>query len=136
MTNGRASSSLNNPLAAARAAFVDGFARGDVTSACAVYTDDARLLAPSAELVQGREAIERFWQAGIDSGITAVGLDVLEVARGVGLAYETGRYALWLDDDAAAEHGAYVLVHERQRDGTWRRAVEMFNPETETEERR
>jgi hypothetical protein len=26
------------------------------------------------------------------------------------------------------DSGTYVLVHERQDDGTWRRAVEMFSP--------
>jgi uncharacterized protein (TIGR02246 family) len=117
-------------LAESRAAFVAALARADAAAACAVYTDDARLLAPSAEVIHGREAIERFWQAGIDSGVTAVALDVLEVARGIGLAYEIGRYALWLDSGGdEAERGAYVLVHERQTDGSWRRAVEMFNPQ-------
>lgn len=115
-------------LAASREAFVAGFARGDIASACAVYSETACLVAPSAELVEGREAIERFWKAGLDSGIAAIHFDALEVARGVGLAYEIGRYALSLGGETA-ERGAYVLVHERQPDGSWRRAVEMFNPE-------
>jgi ketosteroid isomerase-like protein len=118
----------HDALAASRETFVAGFARGDIVSACAVYAEGARLVAPSAELVEGREAIERFWKAGLDSGIAAVDLDALEVERGVGLAYEIGRYTLWLGAEAA-EHGAYVLVLEREADGSWRRAVEMFNPD-------
>jgi hypothetical protein len=27
------------------------------------------------------------------------------------------------------DRGKYLLVHERQDDGSWRRAVEMFNPD-------
>jgi uncharacterized protein (TIGR02246 family) len=131
MPSGSESPRASDPLAEPRVSFVAALARGDAAAASAVYTDDAHLLAPSAELVQGREAIERFWKAGIDSGITAVDLDVVEIAGGVRLAYEIGRYALLLGGDGeAAERGAYVLVHERQRDGTWRRAVEMFNPES------
>lgn len=120
----------DDPFVESRAAFVDGLARGDAAAACSVYTRDARLLAPSAELVKGRQEIERFWKAGIDAGITVVDLGVLEIACGSGLAYEIGRYALRLDGCAdPAEGGAYVLVHEQQHDGTWRRVVEMFNPE-------
>jgi len=127
----REPASRDEPLAQSRAAFIAALARGDTASACAVYAEDARLLAPSAELVQGRPAIERFWSAGLACGISAVALDVVEVAGGPGVAYEIGRYAFWLDGGAeAAECGAYVLVHERQRDGSWRRAVEMFNPES------
>lgn len=129
MTGGRDSSRVADALDASRAAFVADFARGDVASACDVYTEDARLLAPSAELVQGRNAIECFWEAGIESGVTAVELEPLEVACGAGLTYEIGRYALWLDGAEASECGAYVLVHALQPDGSWRRAVEMFNPE-------
>lgn len=121
---------MEDGIRATSAAFVCALERGDAAAAAALYTADARLVPPSAGLVEGREAIERFWKAGIDSGITAVDLDVLELVRGVGLAYEIGRYALWIDGGAeAAERGVYVLVHEL-RDGTWQRTVEMFNPES------
>lgn len=82
---------------------------------------------------RGREAIAAFWQAGLDSGVAAVELETFEVERDGGHAYEIGRYALRLDgDDGAAlvDRGKYVLVHARQEDGSWRRAVEMFNPDT------
>ncbi len=50
-------------------------------SASASYTPDARLLAPSAELFRGRAAIERFWMAGVDTGISEVRLETLELVR-------------------------------------------------------
>ena len=94
---------------------------------------DARLLAPSAELVHGREAIAAFWSAGVQAGIWDVELEELELTRQDGLAYEIGRYALHLqpaDDGPVVDRGKYLLVHARQTDGSWRRVVEMFNPET------
>jgi ketosteroid isomerase-like protein len=96
------------------------------------YAEAARLLPPSAELMEGREAIEAFWKAGLEVGISDVELETLEFHRQNGLAYEIGRYALRLqpaEDGAIVERGKYVLVHERQRDGSWRWAVEMFNPD-------
>lgn len=115
-----------------RAAFVAALKDGDAKAASHVYADEARLLAPSAELIQGREAIEAFWRAGLEAGISEVELEALELERQGRLAYEIGRYALRLeptDGGTVVDRGKYVLVHERQPDGSWRRAVEMFNPE-------
>jgi ketosteroid isomerase-like protein len=124
----------DDAIAAARAAFVAALCRGDAKAASGVYADKARLLAPSAELVHGREAIAAFWSAGVQAGIWDVELEELELTRQDGLAYEIGRYALHLqpaDDGPVVDRGKYLLVHARQTDGSWRRVVEMFNPETE-----
>ena len=117
----------------ARSRFVDALRRGDAAAAAEVYAEDARLLPPTAELMHGREAITAFWRAGLDAGISDIALDPLELERSDGFAYEIGRYRLQLDPadgGSIVDRGKYVLVHERQADGSWRRAVEMFNPET------
>jgi ketosteroid isomerase-like protein len=118
-------------IARARAAFVAALAAGDAASASAAYSDDARLLPPATAPIQGRAAIERFWRAGVDSGIAEVELDAQEFGGRDGIAFELGRYALHVRPPGGAavvDRGTYVLVHERQDDGTWRRAVEMFSP--------
>jgi ketosteroid isomerase-like protein len=122
----------NGQVGWARDAFVRSLAHGDARSASAAYTPDARLLAPSAELFRGREAIEQFWSAGVDTGISAVELRTIELVPADGLAYEIGRYALGMrsiEGSAVVDRGMYVRVHERQADGSWLCAVEMFNPE-------
>src|SRR5262245_16147050 len=118
--------------AEARAAFVSALKRGEVALAARAYADDARLLAPSAELIEGRQAIEKFWRAGLEAGISDVQLEPLALERESGLAYEIGRYALKLesaDGETVVDRGKYLLVHEQQVDGSWRRTVEMFNPD-------
>jgi uncharacterized protein (TIGR02246 family) len=125
-------SGVKRAVAGTRAAFVTSLRRGDAAAAAAVYADDAKLVAPSAELIEGRDAIERFWRAGLDAGISEIELETLDVERQDGLAYEIGRYMLHLDSadgGAVVDRGKYVLVHERQEDGCWRWAVEMFNPD-------
>jgi ketosteroid isomerase-like protein len=115
----------------ARDAFVSALESGDAGAASASYTPDARLLAPSAELFRGRAAIERFWMAGLDAGISEVLLETLELVRRNGFAYEIGRYELGLrpaDGIRIADRGKYVRVHEQQEDGSWLWALEMFNP--------
>lgn len=119
-------------IAEARDAFVAALERGDVHAASKVYVEGARLLAPSAEIIEGRAAIEAFWSAGLRMGIRAVELEVLDVEQDEGLACEFGRYLLRLEPregGSVVDRGQYVLVHRRQQDGTWLRAVEMFNPD-------
>ena len=123
---------LDEALAKARAAFVAALRRGDAKAASAVYAEDARLLAPSAERMEGRPAIEAFWRAGIETGVAEVELEALELERHDSIAYEIGRYALRLrplEGSTVVDRGKYVLVHARQPDGTWLRAVETFNPD-------
>jgi ketosteroid isomerase-like protein len=116
----------------ARDAFVGALESGDARAASASYTSDARLLTPSAELFRGRPAIESFWMAGLDTGISEVLLETLELVRRNGFAYEIGRYELGLSPEhgiSIVDRGKYVRVHERQADGSWLWAVEMFNPD-------
>jgi ketosteroid isomerase-like protein len=120
-------------IADGRAAFADALRQGDAKAAGSVYAQAARLVAPSADLIEGREAIEAFWQAGLDAGVVDVALEAMTVERRGRMAFELGRYALQLRLGAGREvidRGTYVVVLEQQNGGSWQRAVEMFNPET------
>lgn len=122
---------LGRAISATRTAFVVALTGGDARAAAACYTDTARLVAPSADLMEGRAAIEAFWKAGLEAGISRVELEPFEVERRGGLAYEIGRYALQLtalDGGTVIDRGSYLLVLARQGDGSWERAVEMFSP--------
>ena len=123
---------FESALAQSRAAFVAALNGGDAEGASSVYAADARLLPPAAEPMQGRAAIEAFWRAGVEAGMAEVDLHALELERRDDHAYEIGRYAFRLEPTGGAavvDRGNYVLVYERQEDGSWRRAVEMFNPD-------
>ena len=117
-----------------RSAFTAAMRRGDAAAAASIYADDATLLAPAADVVRGRSAIERFWQTGVETGITEVELVALDVQRSGELAFEVGRYALRLAPEAGSpvvERGRYLIVHRIEADGHWRRAAEMFSSDAE-----
>ena len=119
-------------IAETHAAFVAALARGDAAEAAAAYAVRGRLLPPSAVLLRGRRAIEAFWRAGLESGRLDVAFDSLELAAHDGLACEIGSYSIQItppDGAGVVDRGKYVLVHERMPDGTWLRAIHMFNPE-------
>jgi ketosteroid isomerase-like protein len=118
-------------LADHRAAFADALRRGDADAASAVYATDAHVIAPSTEPIVGRDHIRAFWQAGIDAGVVDVALSSGGAEQSDGLAYETGEYEFKVgsyDGGRVVERGHYVQVYQRQPDGTWQRAVEMFSP--------
>ena len=115
-----------------RLAFEAALRRGDASAAASIYTDDATLLAPAADVMHGRAAIERFWQTGVDTGIEALDLAVLVVRRQGDVALEIGNYVIRLapgDGSIVFDRGRYLIVHRCGTDGQWRRAAEMFSPD-------
>jgi uncharacterized protein (TIGR02246 family) len=118
-------------LAETRARFVAALSRADTEALAALYTADATLLPPAATPISGREAIRRFWQAGLDAGIVAIRLEATRLDHDNRLAYEFGSYELRLEPAASkaiVDSGSYVVVHLQQNDRTWRRRVEIFTP--------
>jgi len=123
--------SFAHALAETRAMFVAALGRADAQALAALYTPDATLLPPSAAPIGGREAIMRFWQAGLDAGIVAIRLEPTRLDHDARLAYELGSYELRLEPDGSdtiVDRGSYLLVHSREDDGSWRRRVEIFTP--------
>jgi ketosteroid isomerase-like protein len=106
--------------------------RGDVAGAGACYADDAQLLTPAAGLIQGRKAIEEYWGTGIALGLSSVSFEARQVERLGERQVEIGRYRVEVETeptDARSERGTYLVLHRRAADGTWRRAVDVLDPD-------
>jgi len=106
-------------------------AQADTEALAALYTEDATLLPPSAAPISGRDAIKRFWHAGLAAGIVAIRLEPAELDHDNRLAYEVGNYEIQLEPGASmtiVDRGNYVLVQSQQDDRTWLRRVEIFTP--------
>ncbi|HET7030201.1 MAG TPA: nuclear transport factor 2 family protein [Candidatus Limnocylindrales bacterium] len=117
---------------AAHRRFVAGLRRQDAATATSGYADDARLVAPSADLIEGRTGIESFWRAGLDAGIRAVERVPVRLEGHGAIAFEIGRYAIRLrpaGGGSVVDRGSYLLVHERNAAGAWQWALEMFTPD-------
>ncbi len=90
----------------ALATFAAAFNDGDGASVAALYTEDAVLLPPGGARVDGRDAVQAFWQGAIDGGIGGLTLEAIEVESSGNLAYEVGAFSL----QAPGENGASVTV--------------------------
>ena len=96
------------------------------------------LLAPSATRIEGRAEIEEYWRAGLSLGLSSVAFEcrVLEKIAGV---LEFGRYVVCMHGESmtpSVEHGSYLVLHAQTDNGSWQRAVEVFNPDEPGQARR
>jgi uncharacterized protein (TIGR02246 family) len=112
-------------------AFADAFNRGDIAAIAAMYSDDAVVLPPDSDLVQGRSAIEALWKSTRDSGMRDLAFTILEVHSSRDLAVEVGKADFKMQTADQAESPSqtvkYVVVWKRQKDGTWKLFRDIWN---------
>ena len=108
-------------------AWAAAFNRGDAAAVAAMYTEDAFVLPPGAEMVKGRAAIEAFWRQAAqqmgDAKLTTV--DVLPL--GPRAAREIGTVSLKSKSQPPQEITAKYAVVWRKVGGTWKLATDIWN---------
>lgn len=119
-------------IAAAIGRWQDHFNAGDAKAAVeAMFTEDARLLPPKANMVEGREAITAFWQAAMDSPVHDLELGLVSAEILGDTAIETGTWALMVPaEDGSGEiraTGKTLVIWKKGADGTWRMSQDMWN---------
>lgn len=103
---------------------------GDAEALTALYAEDAVLLPPDHQPIEGREAIGEFWSQGTDSGLQVKTLR-LEVEGDLG--YLAGQYHLPATEGEPADSGKYVMCFKRQNDGTWKLTADIWNSSAESD---
>ena len=107
--------------------FVERYNQGDLEGFVEVYTDDAKLYPPGQPVVEGREAITGFWQAGRDQmGIRDVSLTTNELEVMGDRAWEVGT-ANYTTNQGPVE-SRYMVIWERTPQGEWRWHRDMMSP--------
>ena len=100
---------------------------GNGAGIAALYAEDAVILPPGGNAVQGMEAIAAYWQASIDElpGST-VELTTDELHNLGEVAVEVGSYATTGAGGEHLDHGRYLVVW-MLKDGTWKMARDIWN---------
>lgn len=107
----------------------------DPAALAALYTEDAVLLPPGAERVEGKQGIQSTFAEWLDADPTAsieLTADKVEVAESGELAYEIGTAQVsGTGPDGAAydETGKYLVVWKRV-DGEWKTAADSWSLDT------
>ena len=101
--------------------------KGDGAAVAAMYAQDAYVLPPGSDVIQGRDKIADFWnQAAQHMGdVKLTTVDVLRLGRNA--AREIGTVSLKTKGDQPQEIvGKYVVVW-RKIDGQWMLATDIWN---------
>ena len=108
--------------------FEDAVAHRNIDALDHVYTKNARILPPGAEMISGRESIKTFWQSAINSmNVKAVQLQTIDLELQGDTAFEIGRARLEFPSGTPAAEVKYVVIWKRE-DGEWRWHVDMWSP--------
>lgn len=114
-------------------AFHDGVANRDAAALAGLYAENAKFMPPGMEPCEGRAQTQSAMQLLLDMGARSLDLEPLEVREAGNLTIEYGRYRLGLEpegSEAVTDVGKYLVVHERQADGSMKIAYDIFNSNT------
>lgn len=109
--------------------FVENFLKGDEKAVAALYSEDAKVVAPGAPVATGRSEIARFWRGSMDSGIKDLTLRTLHASADGDLAYEDGAVTILRADGTPV--GARYLVVWKRIDGQWYLHRDIWNVGTQ-----
>ncbi|MDH4125636.1 MAG: DUF4440 domain-containing protein [Gammaproteobacteria bacterium] len=112
-------------ITARSAEFNAAMSSRDIDAIAALYTDDARVLAPNTEMTVGTDSLRAGFDDMIDAGLS-ITLSSIEARVAGDLGIHVGRYVL-LADGAEIDVGKFVETWERGADGVWRIANDIYN---------
>ena len=105
--------------------FAEAFNRGD--AAAVMYTEDAYVLPPGAEMVTGRNAIEALWRANMQqiSDVRCTALDVKPLGRSA--VREIGTCSFKTKAQPSQDGSLkYAVVWQKER-GQWKLLQDIWN---------
>lgn len=117
---------INETISSIYENFESTFAQGNVKSISEFYTDDAKLVPPESDFIQGKENIAAFWQMAIDLGITSVKLDLVEIEQHGDTAIELGKYTMLTGNNDVIDHGKGLVIWKFEN-GFWKIHRDMWN---------
>jgi ketosteroid isomerase-like protein len=122
---------VRSGIEAANAQFSAIAAKGDGAGLAALYAADARVLPAGSDPIKGPQAIQKFWQGALDSGIAGIGLTTVEVFGHGPTATEVGQYELRDKTGKVLDHGKYIVVWRREG-AKWKLLRDMFSTNVPT----
>ena len=91
-----------------------------------IYTVDARILPPGADLIEGREKIKAFWKGAVAGmGVQDVKLVIVDAHPAGDSVIEVGRAQLFLAEGKSVE--VKYVVEWKQVGGAWKWHTDIWN---------
>jgi len=112
---------IRDELDAINAGFGEAFASQDAERLAAFYADDARLLFHGQPTTRGRAAVDAVFREAVSGGPATMRFETDEVIGDGSLVVDIGRII------GPTGESRYVVVYQRQADGSLRIAVDATN---------
>ncbi len=99
---------------------------GEIDALDNIYTVDARILPPGANLIQGRAQIKAFWQQAIAGlGLKDAKLTTVDAQAAGDSVIEVGQATLTLDQGQMLT--VKYVVHWKEEAGLWKWHIDIWN---------
>ena len=107
---------------------------GNVSAKVALYTDDAVLMLPNKPAVTGKEAIRSWHQASYNQVALQQTSSTDEIEAFGDWGFARGSYSATISPraggDSTQQNGKWLVIVQRQRDGSWKIACDMWSSNT------
>ena len=114
--------------------FQKSIEQGDLGNIGNLYTEDAKILPPNMDMLEGRDSIQAFWQRASEMGIKSYQPEILEVEYSGNLGFFVGKYTLYGNENKIINKGKFITVF-KNIDGEWRVYRDIFNSSIPLEEK-
>jgi uncharacterized protein (TIGR02246 family) len=121
--------SVKAEIDAANQQWIAAFNKGDAAAVAALYTDQATVLPPGADIAKGRDAIQKVWAGAIQSGLKNITLQTVAVEQFGNAAREIGRFSADVTNPQKPTvhvDGKYVVLWKRLH-GAWKLDTDIWN---------
>jgi len=113
-------------IEAANAKFSALAAQGNGAALAGLYAKEGAVMPAGSGPIHGTEAIGKFWQSAVASGVAAIELKTVEVYGQGTTATEVGEYALRDKAGKVLDRGKYIVIWRREG-GEWKLLRDMFS---------
>jgi uncharacterized protein (TIGR02246 family) len=126
LTSSAFADSVKAAIEAANAEVSVAIAKGNCAAFAALYSPDGQVMPAGSDPIRGMEAIRKFCQETLDSGVAALSLKTVEVFGHGPTATEVGEYELRDKAGKVVDHGKYIVVWQHA-DGKWKLLRDMYS---------
>lgn len=117
---------IREAIVAANRKFEATFKTGKPEAMAGLYSEDAILMPPNSEPLEGRDSIVQFWALIMGMGIKQANLLTTEVDAQGATAIETGAYRLFGENNTVLDRGKYIVVWKLYK-GEWKFHRDIWN---------
>ena len=117
---------IRNAIASVNESFLSAFSRGDAAGLAATYTSNGQALPTNSDVIEGKIALQGFWQAVLDMGLKSGTLETVELELHGDTAIEVGKYTLQGSGGQTLDEGKYLIVW-KQEGGQWKWHRDIWN---------